>query len=155
MIKNHFTATGVVFNSDNKVLMIKHKKLGIWLPPGGHVDENELPDEAVLREIREETGVIAKIAEAGQLNLTEMHCKELARPFAILLEDIEHDGKHNHIDLVYICRAEADTLAPQEAEVDGIGWFTPEEAAALDTVENVRKVIAAAVNLLPCGNILS
>ena len=43
---NHFTATGFVFNESGKILMIKHKKLGVWLPPGGHIDENELPCKA-------------------------------------------------------------------------------------------------------------
>ncbi len=144
MVKNHFTATGVVFNGGGKVLMIRHKKLGVWLPPGGHVDDNELPDEAVLREIREETGVVAEIVNMPRLGLTEKYCRELARPFVVLLEDIEKDGAHNHIDMVYVCRAVSDALAPLEAEVDGIGWFAPEEVAGLETYENVRKVVAAA-----------
>jgi ADP-ribose pyrophosphatase YjhB (NUDIX family) len=143
MIKNHFTATGVVFNANGNVLMIKHKKLGVWLPPGGHVDENELPDRAVLREIREETGVEAEIFYDKQLNYEYV----LARPFVVLLEDIEGDGTHNHIDLVYICHAVNDTLTPLETEVDGIGWFTPEEVAELDTFKNVRETVAAAVRM--------
>jgi ADP-ribose pyrophosphatase YjhB (NUDIX family) len=148
MIKNHFTATGVVFNAGGKVLMIKHKKLGVWLPPGGHVEENELPDHAVIREIREETGVTAEIIDTKLLGILGNNCLELARPFVVLLEDIEGDGMHNHIDLIYICRAVSDTLEPHEAEVDGIGWFTPEEVAALDTFDNVRKTVAAAVRYI-------
>ena len=59
MVHNHFTATGLVFNNSGEILMIKHKKLGVWLPPGGHIDENELLCEAVIREIFEETGIVA------------------------------------------------------------------------------------------------
>ena len=60
-MEKHFTATGIVLNDAHQVLMIRHKKLGVWLPPGGHVEENELPDEAVLREVLEETGIQARI----------------------------------------------------------------------------------------------
>ena len=63
---NHFTATGIVFNSAKQVLMIFHKKLQVWLLPGGHIEENELPDDAVLREIYEETGVKAEILSNRQ-----------------------------------------------------------------------------------------
>jgi ADP-ribose pyrophosphatase YjhB (NUDIX family) len=41
--------------------MIYHKKLQVWLPPGGHMEENEIPDDAVLHEIYEETGIKAEI----------------------------------------------------------------------------------------------
>jgi len=148
MPTNHFTATGIVFNPCGEILMIKHKKLGVWLPPGGHVDDNELPHDAALREIFEETGVCANIisASAGVGIGDDKHCKELPQPFVILLEDIEKTWQHNHIDLVYICRAESDiTLAPCEAETDGIGWFCPHHIDKMDTFENVRKTINKAV----------
>ena len=148
MTQNHFTATGVVFNSDGKVLMIKHKKLGVWLPPGGHVDDNELPCDAVVREIFEETGVKAKVISISDgIGIeSDAHCKELPLPFTILLEDIEGTWQHNHIDLVYLCNAERDDLAKSESEIDDIGWFSPEDAKKLDTYENVRKAIETACN---------
>jgi len=146
MAQNHFTATGIVFNPSGEVLMIKHKKLGVWLPPGGHIDENEVPCDAVLREIFEETGVKAQVVSASQgVGVgDEAHCKELSHPFVILLEDIENTWLHNHIDLVYLCKAGSDELVKSESEADDIGWFTLEAAMALDTFENVRKTISAA-----------
>ena len=39
------------------VLLHPHRKLGLWLPPGGHIEANELPDEAAVREVLEESGV--------------------------------------------------------------------------------------------------
>jgi len=151
--QNHFTATGIVFNNCGEVLMIKHKKLGVWLPPGGHTDENELPCEAVLREIFEETGVKASVISAspGVGVGDDAHCKELPHPFVILLEDIERTWLHNHIDLVYLCNAEGGDLTKSEAEADDIGWFTPEAIITLDTFENVRKTIAAAARHMKTG----
>ncbi len=41
----------------DRVLLIKHKRLGTWLPPGGELDQDETPLEAAARELREETGL--------------------------------------------------------------------------------------------------
>ena len=142
---NHFTATGIVFNKDSEILMIKHRKLGVWLPPGGHIDENELPCEAVLREIFEETGVTAKIITAAQeMGIPPDSC-ELPLPMQIILEDIEGTGLHNHIDMIYLCLTENSAFKPQENEVDGIGWFTPAEIMKLETFDNVRNSVQKAV----------
>jgi len=149
MINNHFTATGIVFNSKKEILMIHHNKLKVWLPPGGHIDENELPDDAVLREIFEETGVKAEIISSKRgFPLVSKHCKELEIPFAILLENIEGNGTHNHIDMIYLCRALQEDLVPQENEIHGIGWFTFEQIKALKTFDNVIKTISQAVNYI-------
>ena len=150
MTVNHFTATGIVFNSKNQVLMVFHKKLNRWLPPGGHVEEDELPDDAVIREILEETGIDVKIKSLKQgINIPNKDsCRELERPFMILLEDIEGDGKHNHIDMIYICSALSDELTPQKLEVSDIGWFALEEISELKTFDNVRQTIEKAYEYL-------
>ena len=51
-----YTAAGMLIHQE-KVLLVKHKKLGIWLNPGGHIDEDELPHHAAEREFFEETGI--------------------------------------------------------------------------------------------------
>jgi 8-oxo-dGTP pyrophosphatase MutT (NUDIX family) len=61
-----YTAGGVLIH-DNKVLLIKHKKLGIWLNPGGHIDEGELPHQAAEREFFEETGVRVRAVDTVEL----------------------------------------------------------------------------------------
>jgi len=54
------TASALLIHQ-NKVLLIKHKKLNIWLGPGGHIDEGELPHQAAEREFLEETGLIVRV----------------------------------------------------------------------------------------------
>ena len=145
MPNQHFTATGIVFNCRGEVLLIKHRKLHVWLPPGGHVEENELPDDAVLREIYEETGIRAEMLPNRRgLSLSSGHAKEMETPFAVLLVDIEGDGSHNHIDLIYACRAMSDVLVPDENEITDAAWFSCEQIRDLDTFDNVRKVIICA-----------
>jgi len=147
---NHFTATGIVFNSKNQVLMVFHKKLNVWLPPGGHIEENELPDNAVIREILEETGIHVKIESLKQdINISNKDsCRELERPFIILLEDIESNGKHNHIDMIYICSALNNEFTLQKLEVSDIGWFTLNEINELKTFDNVKQTIKKAYEYL-------
>jgi len=129
--------------------MIHHNKLKVWLPPGGHIDENELPDDAVVREIYEETGIWVKIiSENRGFSFSGEGCRELATPFAILLEDIEGNGTHNHIDMVYLCEAVNEDLIPQENEVRGIGWFAYKEIEGLITFENVRREISKAIEFM-------
>ena len=57
-LEKHFVATGFVVNKDRtKMLMVYHKKLGKWLAPGGHLEQNETPGQAARREVNEETGI--------------------------------------------------------------------------------------------------
>ena len=145
MIRNHFTATGIVFNHKNEILMIHHNSLCVWLPPGGHIDENELPENAVLREIFEETGIKAKIIPIMR---GIKSCGELALPFTMLLEDIEGNGTHNHIDMIYLCNAINEDFIPQEKEISGIGWFSFDKIKELKTFDNVKETITKAIEYL-------
>ncbi len=56
----HFTASALIIDND-KVLLVFHKKFNVWLYPGGHVEKNENPDETLLREVKEETGLEVEI----------------------------------------------------------------------------------------------
>ncbi|KKL46412.1 hypothetical protein LCGC14_2345830, partial [marine sediment metagenome] len=47
-MKKHFTSTVFIIN-DEKILLIHHKKMNVWLPPGGHVEENEIPSDTAIR----------------------------------------------------------------------------------------------------------
>src|SRR5918993_767411 len=83
-----------------RVLLHWHRKLGMWLPPGGHIEPNELPDEAAVRETLEETGVAIRLVGGRGLDRDfPDEPRQLVRPAGIQLEDI--GPGHQHIDLVY------------------------------------------------------
>ena len=60
MTTRHFTATAFVVCGDS-VALHWHQKVKAWLPPGGHIEPNEDPVQAVLRETMEETGIEAEV----------------------------------------------------------------------------------------------
>ena len=127
----HFVATVYLVN-DGATLLHEHDRLGMWLPPGGHIDRDELPHEAALRECREETGIdAALVAESGDLE--SQTARSLPEPQAFLLEDINVDGNgdvgHQHIDFIFYGEAEEREIAPQEGEqpADDWTWFTAED----------------------------
>ena len=125
----HFTAT-VFIVADSKVLLHEHKKIGTWLPPGGHVEANELPNETALREIKEETGLdIDLIAdenfaeEEKFLALNDMRVKTVSRPWKVLLEKITEN--HYHIDFIYLAKVKINTI--ENNENHQLKWFTTYE----------------------------
>jgi len=74
------------------------------MPPGGHIEPDEDPVQAVLREIEEETGLIAEIISTQQ-TAGFAYPKQLSAPYMILVEDIPGPGEpHKHIDMIYFCR---------------------------------------------------
>ena len=110
-MKRHFTATGFVVQG-NRTLLHWHKRLQQWMPPGGHVEPDEDPVQAVLREIREETGATAEIIPSVPV-LPFTDPGQLQPPYTVLVEDIPEPGDtHQHIDLIYFCRLADDAPDP-------------------------------------------
>ena len=125
-IERHFTATSFVVQ-DGLVLLHWHPKLQAWLPPGGHVEDNEDPVQAVLREIYEEVGVRAEVVPTGPRFELD-HPPQVVPPFTIMIEDIDDpvEGFHQHIDMIYFCRV-AGSAGPLNA---GWKWVNIEELAS-------------------------
>ena len=128
-----FTATAFVVWR-GCVLLHKHKKLGRWFPPGGHIEPNELPDEAAVREVLEESGV--PVVLLGNPALTIAEPRQLVPPRGVQLETIFQG--HEHVDLIYFARP-VDGYDGYLLETDpSLGWYGPDELAALDLSEEIR-----------------
>ena len=138
MPSRDFTVAVLVVR-DDRILLHWHAKLGRWLPPGGHIEPDELPDEAAVREVVEETGVEAVLL-SSPLNPVALpgQPRQLARPLGIQLADIGPD--HQHIDLVYLARG--------ETEGNGAGaWMARDQLRDLDLTEEVRAWCEIALDL--------
>ena len=95
IVREWTVATFVVHRG--RVLLLFHPKIGLWLPPGGHIEHGELPDEAAVREVLEETGVRCRLV--GEHGVDVEYPRQLIRPFGIQVENIRPGVQH--IDLVY------------------------------------------------------
>lgn len=111
---------------EGKALLVLHKKLGKWLPVGGHIEIGEDPEAAALRETREECGLEIELVGARQPREFP-GTTNLVAPTYLDIHDIH--GDHRHIGLIYFARARKAEVELAEDEHDAIRWFTPEELA--------------------------
>lgn len=140
----HFTASAVVLDDRDRVLLVHHNKVGRWLYPGGHIDPDEDPAQAAQREVLEETGVHTRVITDPPF--THPAVITHAPPYTILEMDVTDArvGAHRHIDLVYVLHATTTTLTAQLAEVGGARWVPLTELATLDTPPELPALVAAA-----------
>ena len=85
-MRKHFTATAFVVRGD-ATLLHWHKRLAQWMPPGGHIEADEEPAEAALREVREETGLVCEVVATSPSHAFARP-QQLPAPYTVLLEDI-------------------------------------------------------------------
>lgn len=129
----HFTVAVFVVH-DGKVLLHHHRKLDMWLPLGGHIEDDELPDDAAVREVYEEAGIEIELVGERRDDIEEP--KQLHRPAGVQLEYIAEG--HYHIDLIYFAKVRGDTTIHEENDGDRTGFYAPEEWDALGVNEEVR-----------------
>ena len=139
-IVKHFTATGFVVH-DRHVALHWHLKVGEWLPPGGHIQPNEDPVQAVVREVLEETGIEVEVVPSSAVFQFE-YPSVVHPPLTILLEDIydPSEGYHQPIDMIYVCR-------PINSSVhinDGWIWVSREQMATSNLLEREDGIAVAA-----------
>jgi ADP-ribose pyrophosphatase YjhB (NUDIX family) len=144
-VTRDFTATTFVVH-EGRTLLLLHRKLGKWFPPGGHIDSHELPDQAAIREVREETGLEVELLAGGRRLGTVI---VLPQPYCILLEDISPG--HQHIDLIYFARVSGGSLAPAEREAHAARWLTWEALDDPEIAEDIRDLGRRAIESLRSG----
>lgn len=132
-ITRDFTATTFVVWR-NKVLLHQHKKLGKWFPCGGHIEPNELPDEAAVREVLEESGVPVRLI--GEKALAVAAPRQLCRPRGVQLEVIAPE--HEHIDLIYFGVPAAGYQGDLLKGDNSLGWYDRTALKGLELSEEIQ-----------------
>lgn len=152
----HLTAT-VYLVADGATALHAHPRHGTRLPPGGHVERDELPHEAGLREVREETGLDATLVGATRRE-TDIRdtldatagVTSLPDPHHHLLYDVTvHDDavSHQHVDLIYYATVPGRAFDPgaEESGADAWDWYTPDDLATGDFDPDVARLGTEAV----------
>ena len=147
----HFTATVYVVN-DGATALHEHPGLGIRLPPGGHVDRDELPHETALREAREETGLDPTLL-TDHREIASETSRSIPRPRHLMLADVNRFGDrvgHQHVDHVYFARVDSRRIDPAEGEEPAAAWdwYTPAALRAADVDDDVRELGIEAIDVV-------
>jgi 8-oxo-dGTP pyrophosphatase MutT (NUDIX family) len=109
----HITGSALVLGPRGTILHV-HKRLGMWLQPGGHVEPGETPWDAAVRETTEETGLPV--------------CHPAAGPRFVHLDVHPAAGEHVHLDLRYLLSCEDLEPSPPAGESQAVRWFSLDEA---------------------------
>ena len=108
----HLVSYSSVFDpKDNKLLLTHHKLSGLWIPPGGHVDENELPIEAAKRELKEELNIELPLLKPNPLFIT-------------VTETVGSIEKHTDVSLWFVFIGDSKKpLKFDEREFHSVKWY--------------------------------
>lgn len=150
------TAAAIALH-DGKTLLIKHKKLGVWMPPGGHLEGDELPHQTAEREFLEETGVPVRAIDPFMETwdsqsqyfpspiLTNLHWVVRENYEARLKSEDPTKrqrtelwplGCEQHSCFIFLVEPTGATEPnPPPEESQEVRWFTPSEVCALDESE--------------------
>ncbi|MEZ0469949.1 NUDIX hydrolase [Luteimonas salinilitoris] len=124
-LDGHFTASALLLSRDGRrTLLTHHRKLGLWLQPGGHADGDRDLARVALREAEEETGLSELILEPGIFDLDRHRIPE-------------HKGvpAHWHYDVRYVIRAGDDEAFVVSEESHALAWRDLETLVGDSTVD--------------------
>ena len=142
--KQCFTAEVFIVHKD-KVLLRMHDKYKIWLSVGGHIEPNEDPNQAALREVKEEVGLDVVLWDEGQkFTVNEGTFRNLVPPVGL---NCHMSDTNEHVTLVYFATASADKVVPEKTS-DEWRWVSKEELGSMDLRENVREYALGALKAL-------
>ncbi|WP_255472086.1 NUDIX hydrolase N-terminal domain-containing protein [Quadrisphaera setariae] len=123
---------GVLFDDDERVLLMQERSDGRWCPPGGWADPLDTPRTAVLREVREESGYAAEVVKLFACWERDVQGHVPPLPVAVF-------------KLFFLCRATGDVRPAQELETLDVGWFSldalPPLSAARVTERQLRRAL--------------
>ena len=138
----HFTASAFVLSPDRReLILIHHKKLGIWVQPGGHIDAPDLDlESAARREVAEEVGLrdLQPLLESGVLFDVDIHA----------IPARKDEPSHEHFDVRFVFVAQTRDFERSE-EVADVRWLplgevqtTTTDRSVLRAAEKLRRLLA-------------
>lgn len=133
--KIDFTVETFIVHKD-KVLLRRHDKYGIWLSIGGHIEFDEDPNQAALREIKEEVGLDAKLFDNRFIKIESKDFKELISPVALNRHRIS--PTHEHVSMIYFASSTSDKVIP-EKPTDVWKWCSEKD---IDNLEGISENVA-------------
>lgn len=132
-MKREFSAGGIVFDDNGQVLITKHSQNHHWSFPKGLIDPGQTAEQAAVREVKEEGGVVAEIIDKvgySKYVYTFNGEKIFKLVTYFLMKYISGDPKDH------------------DFEMEDAGWFSPEEAYEKLSFPNDKKLLDEAIKLI-------
>jgi 8-oxo-dGTP pyrophosphatase MutT (NUDIX family) len=124
------SVTALVFDHDGRVLMVRPSQRDVWVAPGGAIDPDEAPQDALVREVREETGLVV---EPRQL-LGVFGGPEYRVSYA-------NGDEVGYVMAVYECRATGGTLRADGDEIVEVRYFSASELESVTLSRSARILV--------------
>lgn len=136
------TASAIITTPQrDKMLLILHHKLQVWLQPGGHQKWNETPWDTAMRECLEETGL--DISAIHQYKVWDDVVRIIPQPFIIQEQRIpayKDQPEHFHIDSMYLIELPEQPITPETPETRW-AWMTLSEIQSSNQMfENLQRL---------------
>jgi len=132
-MSRHFCSSVFVINPLNKkILLVKHNMFDKWVQPGGHIEDDEVPEETAVREVYEETGI--KLNLLGERFPRE---DDFIKPLGI--QKNRTLKGNTHVDIIYAGipnNIEAELVLSEEST--GIGWFSRDELDKIEVFPDIK-----------------
>ncbi|HQR30500.1 MAG TPA: NUDIX domain-containing protein, partial [Anaeromyxobacteraceae bacterium] len=113
-------SVAIFARNDGAVLLVRHRRLGTWLPVGGEIEPGETPLEAAVRELREETGLAGRFPAGLGVDGTP--------PGLIGYEEHLAGSKGLHMNFAFVADVPGRSLAPCD-EWSEARWVEGREAS--------------------------
>lgn len=123
----------------DKVLFRFHDKYNIWISVGGHVELDEDPNQAALREVKEETGLNVKLFDGLKPFTTEeKNYTELIPPFFLNIHKVNET--HRHVTMTFFARSDSDEILESAHDKSGrFKWLTRDELEKDSEIDENKK----------------
>src|SRR5689334_5507619 len=102
----------VLIVHNGKVLLRKHDKYGIWLSVGGHIELDEDPNQAAIREVKEEVGLDIELVSVRSFDVPDFENRERIPPVGLNRHSVS--PTHEHVTLIYFARSTSDNVIPEK-----------------------------------------
>ena len=118
---NYSVSVGALVIKEEKMLLVRRKHnpgKGKWTNPGGYIEQTELIEQSVIREVLEETGVTTKVKSIVMLG--------------------DYPGRVHNIYIGFLMEYVEGQPQPDEVEVDGADFFSLQEMELMDVADMTR-----------------
>lgn len=128
--EGHVTATAFIVDNNHQFsLMLFHNKLSMWLPPGGHCDNDPNAFLTAIREAREETGIQGLNTHSDEIFDIDIH----------IVPENNTEAEHLHYDVRFLFTADmSEPLKLNEDEASEVEWIHLDELDKYNLLPSIQ-----------------